>query len=52
LPAGGHCACIHAPEDRASIHRAAADQIRVLARSLHFDVGARVLAALDEEQAL
>lgn len=49
-PGGGHCACVDTVGDRASIHRAAADQIRVLARSLFFDTGARVLAVLDEEQ--
>lgn len=50
-PAGGHCACIHADVDRVSVHRAAVEQIRVIARGLHFETGARVLAALDGEAA-
>jgi hypothetical protein len=47
-PAGGHCACAHPIADRASIHRAAVEQIRVIARGLYFETGARVLAALDD----
>jgi len=47
-PTGGHCACIHTPADRAAIHQAAAEKIRALARSLYFDTGVRVLAALDQ----
>lgn len=49
-PAGGHCSCIHTSGDRASVHQAAVEQIRVIARGLYFETGARVLAALNDEE--
>lgn len=50
-PAGGHCACLHTPDDRASVHQAAVNQIRVIAHGLYFETGARVLSALNDEEA-
>jgi hypothetical protein len=38
------------PDDRARVHRAAVEQIRVIARGLYFETGACVLAALDDEE--
>lgn len=41
-------AAVEPPADRADSHRRAVQQIRDAARGLHFDAGARVLAALDD----
>lgn len=47
--AGGHCTCAHPPVGRDESHRLAERQIRGAARGLFFDVGARVLAVLDDD---
>jgi hypothetical protein len=47
--AGGHCTCAHPPVGRDESHRLAERQIRDAARGLFFDVGARVIAVLDDD---